>query len=522
MITSKNLRPDGLDFGSVRNISLDDHSEISKRSGVEKGDVLYAMIGTIGNPVVVMTESQFSIKNVGLFKKNESIIDSRYLAYWLSSSVFTQILETDELVKGTTQKFVPLGNLRIFPIPLAPLNEQRRIVEAIEAHFTRLDAAVAALKRSQANLRRYRAAVLKAACEGRLVPTEAKLARAEGRDYEPAAVLLERILAERRRKWEEAEWAKLVEKAKKKVAQARRKAAGRPAKLRDLADEEWQEVDEQEYARYLPKNDKWKAKYQEPESLDVDGLMELPDGWRWIPTEYLAEPGTIGAGPFGTIFKARDFRDEGIPIIFLRHVQPGKYAPYRKPGFMDTRKWEELFREYSVYGGELLVTKLGEPPGICAIYPNGIGPAMVTPDVIKMDANQQIVVRRYLMNYFNSTVAKRIAFGVAFGTTRLRLTIPLFRDLPVPVAPIIEQHRIVAEVERRLSVVDALEATVGASLARAERLRQSILKRAFEGKLVPQDPLDEPASVLLARIRNGEDAQEETAPLQTSFSFDAK
>ncbi len=84
----------------------------------------------------------------------------------------------------------------------SPLPEQHRIVAEIETQFTRLEAGVAALKRAQANLRRYKAAVLKAACEGRLVPTEAELARAEGRDYEPADVLLQRILAERRAKWE--------------------------------------------------------------------------------------------------------------------------------------------------------------------------------------------------------------------------------------------------------------------------------------------------------------------------------
>ena len=75
----------------------------------------------------------------------------------------------------------------------------------IETQFTRLDASVAALRRAQANLKRYRASVLKDACEGRLVPTEAELARSEGREYEPAAVLLERILAERRARWESQE-----------------------------------------------------------------------------------------------------------------------------------------------------------------------------------------------------------------------------------------------------------------------------------------------------------------------------
>ena len=87
---------------------------------------------------------------------------------------------------------------------MPPLREQQRIVEAIESYFTRLDDAVATLERVQRNLKRYRASVLKAAVEGRLVPTEAALAEQEGRDYEPASVLLERILTERRRRWAES------------------------------------------------------------------------------------------------------------------------------------------------------------------------------------------------------------------------------------------------------------------------------------------------------------------------------
>ena len=90
-------------------------------------------------------------------------------------------------------------------LPLPPLPEQHRIVAELEKQFTRLDAAVAALKRAQANLKRYRAGVLKAACEGKLVPTEAELARAERRHYEPAGRLLERILTERRARWQSGE-----------------------------------------------------------------------------------------------------------------------------------------------------------------------------------------------------------------------------------------------------------------------------------------------------------------------------
>ena len=213
---------------------------------------------------------------------------------------------------------------------------------------------------------------------------------------------------------------------------------------------------------------------------DTTGLPELSEGWVWTSPDILAAPvaESIGAGPFGTIFKAKDFRPSGVPIIFLRHVAPGRYLTH-KPGFMDRTKWKELFVPYSVSGGELLVTKLGEPPGACAIYPKGIGPAMVTPDVIRMATDENLVVPTFLMNYFNSEIARRFSTGAAFGTTRLRLTLPIFRSMPVPLPPLAEQHRIVAEVDRHLSFISEITAAVSTSLVRGDRLKQSTLQEAF-------------------------------------------
>jgi len=272
--------------------------------------------------------------------------------------------------------------------------------------------------------------VLNAACEGCLVRTEAEIARRESRSYEPAITLLSRILDERRLDWRGA------------------------------------------------------ARHREPASPHLDHLSSLPEGWTWATPDQLSEADSnaICAGPFGTIFKAKDFRPAGVPIIFLRHVLPGRYIT-QKPGFMAEAKWKELFQPYSVFGGELLVTKLGEPPGVCAIYPENAGPAMVTPDVIKLSAKATAVLPKYLMHYFNSDTARRFATGAAFGTTRLRLTLPIFREMPVPLPPLAEQERIVAEVERRLSVIEELDSVVTLNLQRAKILRQSILHRAFSGKL---------------------------------------
>ncbi|MBT2969589.1 MAG: restriction endonuclease subunit S [Candidatus Thiodiazotropha sp. (ex Ctena orbiculata)] len=154
LITSKNLVEGKLDLSKMQMISEKDHEEISKRSGVDDGDILYAMIGTIGNPVVVKKLTEFSIKNVGLFKKNEEFIFSNYLKYWLDAPQFNNWLKPR--LKGTTQKFAPLGLLRALPVPVAPHEQQKRIVAKIEELFSHIDAGIKALKKAKQLLKQYR------------------------------------------------------------------------------------------------------------------------------------------------------------------------------------------------------------------------------------------------------------------------------------------------------------------------------------------------------------------------------
>lgn len=397
------------------------------KQSVKAGDVLVSMTRPNLNAVaIVPAELDGAVASTGFHVLRGTDAEPVWLFYAVQSHRFIDSM--CRLVQGALYPAVRPKDIRAFPLPLPPLRDQRRIVAEIEKQFTRLDAGVAALKRLQANLKRYRAAVLNAACEGRLVQSEAELSKSSGTSYETGAQLLARMIGEQRR------------------------------------------------------DSRLRARRQSPAHSN---LPKLPDGWAWATPEQLAEPNdhnAICAGPFGTIFKAKDFRAAGVPIIFLRHIAPGQYLK-TKPGFMDESKWNQLFKPYSVFGGELLITKLGEPPGVCAIYPDDIGPAMVTPDVIKMSVNERAIARRFLMHYFNSENARRFTTGAAFGTTRLRLTIPLFREMPVPLPPRAEQKRIVDEVERRLSVADELEIAVVANLQRAKRLRQSILQRAFSGNL---------------------------------------
>jgi hypothetical protein len=176
-----------------------------------------------------------------------------YICYFLRRDDVRDHLASKASGVGGSLMRVKASTCANISFPIAPRAEQRRIVAEIERQFTREEAAVAALKRVQVNLKRYRAAVLKAAVEGRLVPTEAELARAAGRYYEPADQLLQRILAERRARWEAAELAKF-------------RASGKE-----------------------PTDQGWKSKYKEPVTPDESSLPTLPAGWTWATLSQLSE-----------------------------------------------------------------------------------------------------------------------------------------------------------------------------------------------------------------------------------------
>jgi type I restriction enzyme S subunit len=202
-----------------------------------------------------------------------SFIQPKYLLHWLLSPWFTA-----QTARNQGRTILPKINQvalgRLF-VPVPPINEQERIVETIDELLSDIDAGVAALERARANLKRYRAAVLKAAVEGRLTEQW----RAEHPATEPASQLLERILAERRRKWEADQLAKYA-------------AAGKTP----------------------PKN--WQAKYAEPTPPDTTGLPELPRGWCWARMDQLI--GYLRNGFFKSPMESPD----GVRILRINAVRP--------------------------------------------------------------------------------------------------------------------------------------------------------------------------------------------------------
>ena len=421
-------------------------------------DGTYLLITEDGNllsrgiPIAFEVSGKFWVNNHAHVVQPVSEVQLGYL------KAYANYVNLEEYVNGTTRPKLTQSALNSIHVPLPPLAEQRRIVAEIETQFTRLDASVAALRRAQANLKRYRASVLKAACEGRLVPTEAELAHSEGRDYEAAGVLLERILAERRARWESQE--------------------------------------------------KRRGKYKELSAPDLPALSELPKGWAWATVNQLAslESNSLTDGPFGSNLKTSHYTNKGPRVIRLQNVGHGEfidaYAHISDEHFLALSK-------HSIESGDLVIAALGEALPRSCVIPSTVGPAIVKADCIKFKPSASVALSTFLNCALNcEDTGKRIA-GIVHGVGRPRLNLQEIKAIALPLPPLAEQRRIVADVERRLSVVQQTEATVEASLARAERLRQSILKQAFSGKLVPQDPDDEPASALLERIKAEREAEAE-------------
>jgi type I restriction enzyme S subunit len=300
--------------------------------------------------------------------------------------------------------------------------------------------------------------VLKAAVEGRLVPTEASLARAEKRAYEPAEALLARILNERRRRWEEAELARLQAAAK------------------------------------TPKGDKWKAKYEEPAAPNTSALPEVPEGWCWATVDQLTD-GARNSG-YGVLVPGPDVTD-GVPLVRVGDIHDGTVSTNELKRI--DRVIADQFAKTYLSGGEILLSLVGTI-GRTAVVPPNLSGANVARAVAVIPASS-LVRSRWLEMWFRSPGIQVLMNSRAHEVARKTLNLEDVRSSAVAVPPVGEQERIIAEAEALESAAAAAASTVVANSARCLRLRQAVLKWAFEGKLVDQDPADEPAEKLLARIR---------------------
>lgn len=386
--------------------------------GLREGDLLVNRVNSrelVGKTACIpasLEPSVFESKNIRV-RVDPSKALPKFISYQLLAGGRRHFEGNAQQVVGMAS--ISQKQIADFPIVLADIDEQHRIVAEIEKQFSRLDEAVAGLQRVKANLKRYKAAVLKAAVEGRLVPTEADLARREGRDYETGAQLLQRILETRRSQWQ------------------------------------------------------GKGKYKEPTAPDTSGLPELPEGWCWSNFSRASERVTVGhVGPMKD-----EYVDSGVPFLRSQNVRPNRYDPeglkFISPEF-HTR-----LRKSSLQHGDIVVVRSGSV-GVSCVIPESLVEANCSDLVIIQSPKG--VLPAFGAYYLNSVVESRIAAG-RVGVALVHFNTQSVAELPLPVPPLTEQHCIVAEVDRLLSIAREAEAEVEANLKRAQSLRQSLLRKAF-------------------------------------------
>lgn len=378
------------------------------------------------------------------------LIDNKFLCYQLNT------VDYHPFVTGSTRLKLTSSAMKQIPMVVVPAAEQSRIVAKLEELLSDLDVGVAEFKAAQKKLAQYRQSLLKAAVEGALTVEW----RAQHTPTETGAQLLERILSERRARWETKQLAKFKEQSK------------------------------------VPPKD-WQAKYPEPVQPDTTDLPVLPGGWVWASLDMLGE---IASGVAKGSKRDAEVQVREVPYLRVANVQRG-YLDLSEVKMILAN--ERDIADLTLQAGDVLFNEGGDR--------DKLGRGWVWRDEVANCIHQNHVFR--LRPYLSEVLPELISHhGNTFGktwfqnagkqTTNLAsINMTMLRMFPVPLGPAEEQRELLNQLDVQIDLLNRQEHAVELGLKQSTAQRQNILRAAFAGQLVPQDPNDEPASVLLERIR---------------------
>jgi type I restriction enzyme S subunit len=413
---------------------------------LQNGDVLFNNTNSpelIGKTAAVLIDARLAYSNHMTRIRLEDGLSPAFVArqlhfLWMSGYFRHRCLNH---VNQASISAEPLSET--VPVLVAPSLEQSRIADAVDELFSDLDAGVAALERVREKLNLYRASVLKAAVEGALTADW----RAQHPRTEPASELLGQILAERRRRWEADELSKFNAKGQEP-----------------------------------PKS--WKAKYKEPVAPSTSGLALLPAGWCWA-----AWP-QVGFAQNGRPFPSKDYAAAGTKLLRPGNLDANGAVRWTE---RNTKRMPDSYADEApdliVRGGELVMNLTAQ-----SLKDDFLGRVCMTADDERCLLNQRlarltpvVVNPRFMLWVFKSALFRQFVARLNTGSLIQHMFTSQLDDFLFPLPPLAEQEAIV-------------EAELDAKLKNAQSLRHAILRHAFTGQLVPQDPNDKPASELLKRI----------------------
>jgi len=458
-----NVQRGRLDLAEIKLISASE-SDIQKLS-LQPGDMLLNEGGDrdkLGRGWIWQGQIPVCIHQNHVFRARlqSGDIDPLYIAHFTNSMAQSYFAEHGS--QTTNLASISLTKLGFLPIRIPPAKEQQRIVAKIEELFSDLDAGVAELKAAQKKLVQYRQSLLKSAVEGALTAEW----RAQNTPTETGAQLLERILHERRARWEAKQLAKFESQGKAP-----------------------------------PKG--WQAKYPEPVQPDTTDLPDLPEGWVWASVDMLGE---IASGVAKGSKRDADVPVREVPYLRVANVQRGFLDLNEVKTILAT---ERDIADLKLQAGDVLFNEGGDR--------DKLGRGWVWREEVADCIHQNHVfrVRPYLrdvlpelISHHGNTFGKTWFQNAGKQTTNLAsINMTMLRMFPVPFGPTDEQRELLDQLDVHLDLLDRQEQTVELAFKQSTAQRQNILHAAFSGQLVPQDPNDEPASVLLERIRAERAAQ---------------
>ena len=434
-----------------------DAERVNAELYVQPGDFLFSRANTqelVGACVIAgQTKLRVMLSDKILrFRFADDGMKPWLLGFLRSADGRTQI---ELLASGNQDSMRNIGQERIGQIhlPLPPRAEQARIVAKLEELLSDLDAGVAELKAAQKKLAQYRQSLLKAAVEGALTAEW----RTQHQPTETGAQLLQRILQERRARWEARQLAKFAEQGK------------------------------------TPPKD-WQKKYPEPVQPDTTGLPELPQGWVWASVEQLGDvqlgrqrsPDKVGGVSPTPYIRAANVTEAGVDLSDVLEMD-----------FSETEK-----QTFALKVGDVLLTEASgsaEHVGRPAIWKHADGLYCFQNTVLRFSPLG--IGSEYAFYSFLAMqklgVFRKLSGGVGIN----HLSAGKFSKLPMPLPPLVEQLALIESIEQKFALWDEQLSSINHAIKQSTAQRQNILRAAFAGQLVQQDPNDEPASVLLERIR---------------------
>ncbi len=340
-------------------------------------------------------------------------------------------------------------------ILLPPIVEQRAIVSKIEELFSSLDSGIVDLKKAQAQLKIYRHSVLKNAFEGKLT-----------------------------NRWRNSN----------------------PYRMDDFIINLKKEKELAMESKFISKGDYF------PIFIAKDLTYKTPNNWISLPWKTITSNNkyAMKRGPFGSALKKSFFVDKGIVVYEQGHAINDD--PFRHRYYITDEKFEEL-KAFKTQPGDMIISCSGVTLGRVCLLPDDADIGVINQALLKIDLDENIILKKFFIMLFRSETFQRLIFKKSLGSAMPNMVgMSELKQIPIPIPSIYEQHQIVQEIESRLSVCDKVEETIKESLIKAEALRHSILRKAFEGKLLTQEEIEackkekdyEPASVLLERIQEEE------------------